>query len=129
MKLTIRQLLESTAALPGQPSALARLGANEGIPARSSYWIAKVARKAEAELKDYHAARIRLCEKHGTLPEGKNEFGFTPEGRAAFMAELAELQATEIDLHGLNPITVDSLGSAVIPPAVMMHLDWLIVEE
>ena len=128
MKLTLKQLIASTDAAPGQLSALGKLATNEKIPVKPSYWIGKILRRADGEMKEYHAARVKLCEKHGTSKEGASTYDFSPEGLDVFLKELEDLQATEIDLAGLDPIKLDALGDAVIPPAVMATLDWMIVE-
>jgi hypothetical protein len=128
MKLTLKQLVESTTEPRGGLSALGMLASNEKIPAKPSYWIGKVLRRANSEMKDYHRERLKRCEALGTLKEGAAEFEFTPENRAELDKQITELQSTEIEFSGIDPIKIDALGDATVPPAVLMTLDWLIVE-
>lgn len=128
MKLTLKQLVASADAAPGNLSALAVLAQNDHIPVKPSYWIGKAIRRADEEMKDYHAKRIELCKKHGKLNDETQNFSFDADGLRAFAAEIEELQATEIELSGIDCIKIDALGDAVVPPGVMAVLDWLIVE-
>jgi hypothetical protein len=120
MKLTLHQLVNSK-------QALEEFAQDRNLPVRTSYFAGKVLRRANTELADYNAARLKLCETHGKMNEAGTQYEFHNGSLEKFKAEVTELLATEIDLPG-EPFTLDNLGEATLSPASMMMLDWLIIE-
>lgn len=132
MKLKLKQLVEAAIVLPGSPpdtvAPIKELSQNKLIPAKPAYWIAKICRRLESEVEDYSKSRAELLDKHGTTSDEKRTYSFTTEQAIAFNAEHTALLEIEIDLTGLNQISLDSLGDALIAPEVMAALDWMVVE-
>ena len=129
MKLTIKQLLESTNAAKGRPSALGIIGAAPKVPIKPGYWIGKVLRKADAEIAEYDSRRVKLWETVGAKKNEKTgNFEPTAEQVVEFNKQHEELLSIEIEFAGIDPINIEALGEAEIPPAVLATLDWMIVE-
>jgi hypothetical protein len=124
------------------------------LPVKAAYWLGKFLRKAQEELQEFQAGRIRLCEQYcrkdakgepvkmieggnGALVEaaegyqGVFRYDFahlTAEERQALDNEFKELTETEVTFD-LKPLTLDQLGDKVEATAEeMAALQPLIVE-
>lgn len=100
--------------------------ASSRLPAVASYRIAKAVKAVGTELADYDAARIALCQKYGTLPEGGQEFQFTPEQMPLFHAELVQLLEEEVAV-AFPRLAPSELGDLQIEPAHLMALDGVVL--
>ncbi len=89
MKTTIARLVNLS------PS-LKRLGA-EPLPVKTSYALAKMIKKVQAELEIYDSERIKLCEKYGR--KNKQGYDIDESKMSAFNSDYEELlqQEAEID--------------------------------
>jgi len=110
--------------LQGVSMGLNDLRAKE-LPVKVAYWVAKIARKIESELRDFEAARMRLIDKHGEkddkgilLMDGGSYKMIDMEAFGAEYAELADIDV-EIDC---NTLPLDSFGDAAIKPQTMFLL-------
>ena len=120
MKFTIKELIESS------PS-LTRV-MNKELPSTASYGLKKSIKALQSELKNYHEARIIICEKHGTKIEGTENYDVPTEKESEFNKEMEELLNLEVEIP-VHQITLASLKDVVISAMDLHHLDKFIVEE
>lgn len=118
-KMKLKTLVNSSAALG--------VLSNTALPAATSFRLRKLLKAANENFEDYDKTRMELCRKYGVLNEKTNQFEFEPENREKFDAEFTELLESEVELS-FEPIKSFDLGDATISAAVLMQLDWLIVE-
>ena len=117
MQVTLQSLQDSFLSLGKLASA--------DLPVKKAYWLSKIARAAESELKDMEAQRVKLVQKYGTEDEAGN-WSVNEDNVADFAAEFGELLAESVDLPG-DKITLDSLGDGLKLSAIdLIKLDWLI---
>lgn len=91
--------------------------------ARTAFQMARIMRQTMTEMRDYERARITLCRRLGTLPDGAKIFEFTPENRAEFDGEMKILLDTEVQLN-ITPLPAEDLPN--LTPADAMALWWLV---
>lgn len=84
-------------------TALAKL-ADKDLPVMQSYNIAKIIRHADNALLPFEDARIRLCEKYGTLDDSKKQYRINPADNFAFQQDMNELleQPVSIDAEKIK---------------------------
>ena len=119
MQITLQQLSDSFIAL-GKVASL-------DLPVKTAYWLKRVAKAAEGEMKQLDEVRVQLVKKYGAEDESGN-IAVTPENVEAFAAEFNELLAETIDLPG-DGIALDALGDVKVSAIDLMKLDWLITDE
>jgi len=102
-------------------------GTQRRLPAKLSYWIARVLTKLQSEYETSEKARLALAEELGTKTEDGQHFEFNAENAALFHSRFAEIQATELTLD-LPTIRIDSLESVTIEPGVFMALEGLVID-
>ena len=107
--------------------SLGKLAAQD-LPIKSSYWLSRLAKAAEAEMKTLEDARIKLVKRLGE-DDGAGNYSIPADAMEAFSAEMNELLAEVIDLPG-ERIKPDSLGDGVRLSAIdLINLDWLFEAE
>jgi hypothetical protein len=118
--------------LQGVSMGLHDLSAKE-LPVKAAYWVAKIARKIESELRDFEAARMRLISKYGD----KDDKGFPLiEGNSfkladteAFNSEYAELADIDVEID-CNMLLLGSFGDITLKPQTMLQLmDKIICDD
>ena len=135
MNIKLGQLINSmSTSHPMVTPSLTKFANDGGLPIKTTFRLNKVWKVALEEFKSYEAARKQLCETHGTLEEGADEYQFTAESRIEFDKEYAALLDVDVELPG-EPFTIDDLtprklGSADFLSANdFLVLSWLIVDE
>lgn len=119
MKLKLSQIVETQ-------SALARLGA-EKLPAKMAYTIGRNIQKLRPELENYEKTRTDLIkEKYGAKGEG-DTYQVEPKNMEAFVKELNELLAVELDLD-LWTLKFSEFDQD-ISPMDLVALDWMFEHE
>lgn len=101
--------------------SLVKLGAEDGLPMKTRYWLGRLLDAAVSEIKTIEKHRNELVKRHADgadrVPADKVE---------AFQAEFEELLAVEIDLPDVS-INLDDLGDKSNLNAIdLMSLDWII---
>jgi len=114
MKLKLSQLIEAT-------PALARLGA-EKCSGKMVYNISRNIRLIEPELKEYEKVRISLVETKYGEKNVDGEMAVPQAKIKAFLKELEELQAEEVELD-IRQVTLSEDFS--ISPIDLYLLDWM----
>lgn len=119
MKLKLSQIVETQ-------SALARLGA-EKLPAKMAYTIGRNIQQLRPELENYEKTRTNLIkEKYGEKGEG-DTYQVEPKSMEAFVKELNELLAVELDLD-LWTLKFSEFDRD-ISPMDLVALDWMFEHE
>lgn len=99
------------------------------LPTKTSYRFAKLAKKIQAELKDFDEARQTLIAScNGILSEDGQQFVFAPTDAPAFAKGMTELLEETFDLDPVWPMPLDDLGPVDLSPADLLILDPLINE-
>ena len=102
--------------------------AGQDLPIKSSYWLSRLAKAAEAEMKTLEDARIKLVKRLGE-DDGAGNYSIPADAMEAFTAEMAELLDVSVELPG-DKIKLDSLGDSVRLSAIdLINLDWLFTAE
>lgn len=102
------------------------------IPIKPAYWLGKLAKTIETEVKAFENARLKLVQKYGAkdsagkLVVEKDKYVFTDAD--AFNTEFEELADTDIEID-FKPIPLSSLAGINISPVVMMMLENFIVDD
>ena len=102
------------------------------IPVKASYWIGKLIKKLEKEIKDFEEARMKLVDQYGMKDKDgqliieKNQYVI--EDKASFDKEFNELQSTEIEID-FPPIALSSFKDAEVTPGSMLVLDKFIAGD
>jgi hypothetical protein len=109
-----------------QPT-LARL-ANERMPAKLAYAIAKNLRMVNQELGDYDKARLALLDVFGKLNPETKQYDIPPEKKDQADAEYAELVQTEVKFSP-HQINVETLGDLFVTPGELAVLYWMISDD
>jgi hypothetical protein len=96
------------------------------LPAKTAYWVAKLARQIDASLKDYHEAYMATIKKHreGT-PDGEE---ISAEKLQALNDELKGLQEEPVKLD-FSPIPLSTFDGMKVSTDMFLGLEWLIKED
>ena len=126
MKVTIQELVDSIGAL----SELS----TKPMKVQLGYRIAKAIKEVNGQLEPFYEVRDKLVEKY----DGKTDqgpvivFSEDPdenrEIREKFEEELEPVFEEEVSLNGVEPLSLEKLGSLEIQPWVFVQLDWLLVD-
>lgn len=96
------------------------------LPAKQSYWIAKLARQIDAVLKDYHEAYMaRITQFREGLPDGVE---LPKEKLDALNAELKVLQEEEAALE-FTVLPLSLFDGMKVSTDLFLGLEWLIKDE
>jgi hypothetical protein len=116
MKLTLNELQRGFV-------SLGKL-ANQDLPLKTGYWLGRIAKAAEAEMKTLEDSRIKLVKRLGVEDEAGN-YTIPADAMDAFSAEMGDLLEVSIELPG-ERIKLESLGDSVKLSAIdLINLDWL----
>lgn len=102
-------------------------GAQRKLPAKVSYWVARLLSKLQGEYELSEKARLALAEEFGVKNEEGTQYNFTEESGAKFTARWNEILETEIELD-LPTIRIDQLESIALEPGVFIALDTLVID-
>lgn len=99
--------------------------------AAQGYWIAKVVAKYISVTKQYDETRLACLKKYAekneqgeTVFDDKGQAKFaTPEARAAFEAELKELQAQEVEILKVSTDVITKNPDLVVKPNILAAID------
>jgi hypothetical protein len=120
MKLTLNELQRGF-------TSLGKL-ANQDLPLKVGYWLGRIAKTAEAEMKTLEDARIKLVKRLGE-DDGEGNYTIPADAMEAFTAEMTELLEVSIELPG-ERIKLESLPDGVKLSAIdLINLDWLFEVE
>lgn len=106
---------------------------NIELPIKPAYWLGKLLRKIEAELKHFDETRMKLIVKHSTekdenghpkVDETTNRYIVDEE---AFSKEFIELCEEEIDID-FKPIKLEELGDVKLKPITLAKLEKILEE-
>lgn len=101
------------------------------FPAKTSYWIGKMAKKVKAETQHFHDTRNALLQRLGK-PDEKNPgmFAFaTPEIAEEFSKEVNGLMNENITLNGMAVLKLSDFGNIDCKPSVIAGLEPIIEED
>ena len=116
-----------TGELLNMQDALAKLS-QEKLPIKAAYWVSRVQKLIEPEVKAADEQRNVIVQKFGTEVEGGG-MRIQTEKMQEFMAEMGEVLSSDISIAaGLPKITLDKFGSVEIQAAVLLPLSALIEE-
>lgn len=120
MKLTLNELQRGFV-------SLGKL-ANQDLPLKVGYWLGRIAKAAEGEMKTLEDSRIKLVKRLGE-EDGEGNCTIPADAMEAFNAEMTELMEVSIELPG-DKIKLESLGDSVKLSAIdLINLDWLFEGE
>jgi hypothetical protein len=111
-------------------SALGEL-AQTKLPTKAAYTVAKNLKKLEADYEIFTDQRQKiLTDMYTRVPDNPNMFvPNDPNAGPKALQDLMDLEV-EVTTAGLMKCTIGDFGhSCEITPAVLMTLDWMIVEE
>jgi hypothetical protein len=116
MKLTLNELQRGFV-------SLGKL-ANQDLPLKVGYWLGRIAKAAEGEMKNLEDSRIKLVKRLGE-EDGEGNWSIKPDSMEDFNREMGELLEVSIELPG-DKIKLESLGDSVKLSAIdLINLDWL----
>lgn len=120
MKLTLNELQRGFV-------SLGKL-ANQDLPLKTGYWLGRIAKAAEAEMKNLEDSRIKLVKRIG-VEDAEGNYTIPADAMEAFTAEMTELLDVSIELPG-ERIKLESLPDGVKLSAIdLINLDWLFEVE
>jgi hypothetical protein len=107
------------------------------MPAKGAYGVARLVKKAQAEIDVFNSVRGKYIEQFGvereTTPEERAQSGqlktkaVAPEHMPEFLQKMAELSAQDITLD-VAPLSLASFGDAAVRPGDLMALGALLTE-
>ena len=104
------------------------------LPAATSYKVATFMNENAKKVEEYHKVRNDKLEAYGDIvldAEGKEsdpkQYKFSKENGEKFVAEIKELEETELDTK-IPVIKISDLAFANIEPKTLLSLSWLIKE-
>ena len=119
--------------------ALNILGENK-LPAKTSFKLGKFMREASKDVEDYYKVRNEkmgiygdkvmetVVAEDGTETQKETDkYSFTKENGEKFIADLKELEDSEVTIS-IPELKLDDLGSVTIEPKYLSLLEWLIKE-
>lgn len=120
MKLTLNELQRGFI-------SLGKL-ANQDLPLKTGYWLGRIAKAVEAEMKTLEDSRIKLVKRLG-VEDAEGNYSIKPDSMEDFSREMGELLEVSIELPG-DKIKLESLGDGVKLSAIdLINLDWLFEVE
>lgn len=120
MKVTLNELQRGFVSL----SKLA----NQDLPLKTGYWLGRIAKAAESEMKNLEDLRIKLVKRIGN-EDAEGNYTIPADAMDAFTAEMTELLDVSVELPG-DRINLDSLGEGVKLSAIdLINLEWLFEAE
>ena len=128
MKITIKEILE------GQDT-LQKLS-HQPLPGRAAFQIGRLLKKLEEVLTSYNEVRVQLIEKYANKNEDgtfevndKNEYQFTAENMQAYVSEINNVIADEVEVEA-KPINFKDIEKLEFTAAEMTFLEpFLMFEE
>lgn len=128
MKITIKEILE------GQDT-LQKLS-HQPLPGRAAFQIGRLLKKLEEVLTSYNEVRVQLIEKYANKNEDgtfevndKNEYQFTAENMQAYISEINNVIADEVEVEA-KPINFKDIEKLEFTAAEMTFLEpFLMFEE
>lgn len=128
MKVTIKEILE------GQDT-LQKLS-HQPLPGRAAFQIGRLLKKLEEVLTSYNEVRVQLIEKYANKNEDgtfevndKNEYQFTAENMQAYVSEINNVIADEVEVEA-KPINFKDIEKLEFTAAEMTFLEpFLMFEE
>lgn len=118
MKATLQQIQDGFISLGKLASA--------DLPVKTAYWLKRIAKAAEGEMKQLDEVRVQLVKKYGE-EDAEGNVKVKDENLEPFANEFGELLKESIDLPG-DPIALDRLGDVKLSALDLMRLDWLIID-
>jgi hypothetical protein len=91
------------------------------LPIKAAYKVARFARKAEEQLKDYESQRVKLVKEYGTTDE-KGTTSVSPENMAVFVEKLTELQKEALRIDA-DTVAIAELGETLLTPQQMLVME------
>lgn len=120
MKLTLNELQRGFV-------SLGKL-ANQDLPLKTGYWLGRIAKAAEGEMKTLEDSRIKLVKRLG-VEDAEGNYSIKPDSMEDFSREMGELLEVSIELPG-DKIKLESLPDGVKLSAIdLINLDWLFEVE
>lgn len=95
----------------------------KSLPIKTSYGIAKLIVKVNAELEIFDKSRIDLCEKYGKLDEETRKYNITDD---AFYAEYDKLLDIDVDVEA-NPVVLYGDASFTAQQLIAIE-DFIVIE-
>lgn len=104
----------------------------EPLPVKTAYWLTKLVRKAQEQLRDVEAVRIKLVKELGAADEAGNyTVPRDSENWQAFESAYNELMSETVEIEGLpmEKITLPSNNGLCVSAATLLALDPFINVE
>lgn len=123
MKIKVRQMLEANQA--------ALEISRDKLPARASYWVARLLAKLRSEVEIAEGKRVELVKKHGEERKDKEGkvvgFLVPPAKMEEFRREYEPIAEDSIDIE-IQPLNIGVFDGASIAPQHLMALEPLLVD-
>lgn len=120
INININQLLNSIPALD--------VLFQQPVRAQTAFRLKMLTKEVNGLLETFNQTRLALCSKYGTLTEDGTEFDFeNADNKRKFEEEYQELLNADVELQ-FEPMSVSSLGDALLSPIHLESLEWLIIE-
>lgn len=111
-----------------ESGALARL-AQQKLPVKMAYWIAKMLPAIEREFNAIETLRMALVQELGARDEQSDTWNVTLENMPEFTRRYSELLSEPVEIEG-RAYALDELPATLeLTPLELRALDWLIVGE
>lgn len=94
------------------------------LTVQASFWLGKMLASANIELEEYRKQVQRLSDKHNRTFDGPLAIFPTDKAQDAFIADMDQLDATEIEIQ-VHKLRVEELGVDKLKPIVFMYVGWL----
>lgn len=104
----------------------------EVLPVKTAYWLTKLVRKADEQLRDIEAVRVKLMNQYGQrgedgnlVADAHNNVVMIPENQAAFATTFNELLSETVEVEGLpmEKILLPSDNGLCISAATLLALE------
>jgi hypothetical protein len=103
--------------------ALQRL-ANEKMPVKVAYAIAKNLRAVKPEVEAFEETRLKLLEENWELDPNTNQFKIPPEDQEKWQQMAKELLDTEVDIK-VYIVDLATMDGTRVTPNDMAALSWM----
>lgn len=91
------------------------------LPIKAAYKIARFARLAEEQLKDYEGQRVVLVKEYGVADE-KGNISVSPESIPVFIEKLSVLQKEALRVD-TDAVSASELGEALLSPQQLLVME------
>jgi hypothetical protein len=100
------------------------------MPAKTAYWISKLAKALDKELTDAKKTHYELVKRYGEeVPKSPGNYKVSEGNSEVFEKEANEFQSIEIEVLGVRLIDFDEISQLQLTPTDLLKLDPIMTNQ